>query len=109
MPLKLPVQANEPLLSAEEWKILTGSLHLSGRELEIVRYLVEDEKEATIAARLQISCHTVHTHLHRLYEKLDVSSRTELVALLFRQYVAYARRGRFAVRKPFFIRDRAAA
>ena len=61
---------------------------LSPRELEIVRHLLLDEKERTIAARLGISAHTVHTHLKHIYWKLGVSCRTELILHIFHQYIA---------------------
>ena len=80
-----------PLLSDEEWQDIGCQLKLSGRELDILRYLIKDEKELTIAHRLGISFHTVHTHLHRLYEKLGVSSRLDVIVLVFREYITHAR------------------
>jgi DNA-binding NarL/FixJ family response regulator len=93
--LQLRAATEQPLLSDEEWRAIGCQLKLSGRELDILRYLVTGEKELTIAHRLGISSHTVHTHLHRLYEKLGVSSRLEVIVLIFREYLAHTRQERF--------------
>ena len=81
------------LLLDGEWKAIARRLRLSPRELQIVRHIAADEKERAIAARLDISAHTVHTHLRRIYEKLGVDSRVKLVTEIFRQYVACTRQG----------------
>jgi DNA-binding NarL/FixJ family response regulator len=96
--LKLRALAAEPLLCDEEWQAISCELKLSGREIDILRCVVEDEKESAIAQRLAISVHTVHTHLHRLYRKLGVSSRLDVIVLIFRECMAHTRRGRLAPR-----------
>ena len=63
-------------------------MSLSPREADIVRYLTADEPEASIAHRLGISPHTVHTHVGRLYRKLGVTSRTQVILRMFAEYVA---------------------
>ena len=100
--LKLRSPTDQPLLSDEEWQYIGCQLKLSGRELDILRYLIKDEKELTIAHLIGISFHTVHTHLHRLYEKLGVNSRVEVIVLIFREYLAHARQERFVPSKPGF-------
>ena len=87
-----PTADASPLLEAE-WDRIACQLELSPRELQIVRLVMVDAKEHTIARRLGISIHTVHTHLKRIYAKSCVSSRMELILRIFREYVAYARRG----------------
>jgi DNA-binding CsgD family transcriptional regulator len=61
------------------WSTLAHWSGLSPRELEIVRGIFDDRKEETIADRLGISQHTVHTYLQRIYRKLEVQNRTGLV------------------------------
>jgi two-component system, NarL family, nitrate/nitrite response regulator NarL len=56
--------------------------HLSPRELEVVRLVAKGYPNKAIAAVLEISPWTVATHLRRIYGKLDVSTRTEMVALI---------------------------
>jgi two-component system nitrate/nitrite response regulator NarL len=53
---------------------------LSPRESEILTLLAGGASAPAIADRLYLSTATVKTHLHRLYEKLDVSDRAAAVA-----------------------------
>jgi DNA-binding NarL/FixJ family response regulator len=52
-------------------------LELSDRELEIVTCLSKGFRYKEIANALSISPHTVRSHIRRIYEKLNVTSRTE--------------------------------
>lgn len=53
---------------------------LSRREREVSRAVADGCSDAEVATRLHISEQTVGTHLKRVYEKLGVHSRLELVA-----------------------------
>jgi DNA-binding NarL/FixJ family response regulator len=53
---------------------------LSRREREVLDYLARGYLYKEIAAELAISYDTVHTYVRRIYEKLQVHSRTEAVA-----------------------------
>ncbi|MBD2721116.1 response regulator transcription factor [Hymenobacter armeniacus] len=53
---------------------------LSGREQQVLQGLVEGLSEKQVAARLSLSPDTVHTYVKRLYEKLRVNSRGELLS-----------------------------
>jgi DNA-binding NarL/FixJ family response regulator len=50
---------------------------LSARELEVLRLIVRGDSNKEIAARLDLSENTVKSHLSRIFEKLEVRSRTE--------------------------------
>ena len=52
---------------------------LSDREVEIIRTLATGESNAKIAAKMYISPHTVKTHLHSIFHKIDVTNRVEAV------------------------------
>jgi two-component system, NarL family, response regulator YdfI len=52
---------------------------LTRREREILALLADGFGNKQIAARLEISTNTVKTHLELLFDKLDVSTRTEAV------------------------------
>lgn len=74
-------------LGNEAWRAIADRLHLSPREIEIVDCIVRDEKESAIARQIGISIHTVHTHFERLYHKLGVNSRVELVVRVYQTYL----------------------
>jgi DNA-binding NarL/FixJ family response regulator len=62
-----------------------GTAHLTARELEVVRLVVEGRSNDEIGASLGIGAKTVETHLRRLFERFDVASRTELAARALRE------------------------
>jgi len=53
---------------------------LSDREKEILQLMVTGLIKKEIAERLSLSIHTVDTYLRRIYEKLEVNTRTGAVA-----------------------------
>jgi DNA-binding NarL/FixJ family response regulator len=57
---------------------------LSRRELDVVRLLVRGRSNDEIGAELGIGTKTVETHLHRLFERCRVASRTELASRAIR-------------------------
>jgi DNA-binding NarL/FixJ family response regulator len=57
---------------------------LTPREVEILGLLAEGLGNKTIASRLGISEHTVKTHVTSIFAKLEVSTRTEAVAIAAR-------------------------
>lgn len=52
---------------------------LSERERQVLEGLVDGLSEKQVASRLTLSPDTVHTYVRRLYEKLRVNSRAELM------------------------------
>ncbi len=69
-------QKNAPTQSAE---------NLSEREQQVLDLLSRGLMYKEIADKLQISYETVHTYIRRIYEKLQVRTRTEAVAKFLRQ------------------------
>jgi DNA-binding CsgD family transcriptional regulator len=55
------------------------ALGISPRELEVLELLAEGHPNKEIARRLFVSANTIKTHLARLYEKLEVSRRTQAI------------------------------
>jgi RNA polymerase sigma factor (sigma-70 family) len=55
---------------------------LSARQQEIIRLVCEALSNGEIAKKLGVTEGTVKTHLHAIYEKLGVRSRTELMIAL---------------------------
>jgi DNA-binding CsgD family transcriptional regulator len=76
------------LFCERTWTVLAVGLQLSGRELQIVRGVFNDQKEHTIAAELGISPHTVHTERERLYHKLGIRDRTQLMLRIIAEFHA---------------------
>lgn len=60
--------------------ILLENYHLSRREKEILKFLVQGLSYKMIADKCSISLETVKTHFKKIYEKLHVASMTEAVA-----------------------------
>jgi two-component system nitrate/nitrite response regulator NarL len=74
--------ANSPVVRAVN---ANGISLLSKRELEVVRSLAEGLTNREIAERLHLSQHTVKNYLFRVFEKLGVSSRVELLFMTLTQ------------------------
>ena len=74
---------------AEAWAGIADRLRLSERQLDIARCIMAGQEERQIARRLDVSFHTVQTHMKRLHEKLAVQSRVELVIRFFSAYRAW--------------------
>ena len=60
-----------------------GMQLLSKRELQVVRYLAEGLTNREIADQLKLSQHTIKNYLFRIFDKLGVSSRVELLFMAF--------------------------
>jgi DNA-binding NarL/FixJ family response regulator len=58
---------------------VTGNSLLSARELDVVRCVAEGLSNREIAGRLTLREHTVKNYLFRIFDKLGVSSRVEVV------------------------------
>ena len=75
-------------LSARSWCTIATGLQLSERELQVIQGVFDGRSEAAIAQRLHLSAHTIHSHLCRIYRKLDVTSRAALTLRVFAEYLA---------------------
>ena len=62
-----------------------AAVKLSEREHDVVTLVVEGLSNDEIATRLGIGPKTVESHLRRLFERLDVASRTELATRALRE------------------------
>jgi len=76
--IALEALASSPAVRAVD---ANGLNLLSERELEVVSSLAEGLSNREIAARLGLSQHTIKNYLFRVFDKLGVSSRIELLFL----------------------------
>jgi DNA-binding NarL/FixJ family response regulator len=75
------------LLTVDDWTSISSRLHLSTREAQIARLILDGMGEPEIGAQLHIAQRTVHAHAERLYRKLQIHSRHQLVTRLFATYL----------------------
>ena len=74
--------------AAQRWMMLSQAKRgpsLSTREEEVLDLLARGLPNAEIAVELSVSENTVRFHLKNIYEKLNVTNRTEAVAWHFQQ------------------------
>jgi DNA-binding CsgD family transcriptional regulator len=68
-------------MSPLEWNALASGLGLSARQSQILHCAFYDERDSSIAARLGLSEHTVHTQRMRFFRRLGVTSMVQVVAI----------------------------
>ena len=73
--------ARKVVQTFHEQRVLTeqGTEELTKREREILGYLSNGLRYKEIAERIFISPATVRTHIHKIYEKLHVRSKSEAI------------------------------
>lgn len=68
--------------TSETVDALVSTYHLSPREAEVLPLLAQGHSASFIADELCISLNTVKTHTRRVYDKLGVHTRDELITLI---------------------------
>jgi len=66
-------------LSEPPDNVADDTVSLTGREIEVLNLIARGYSRKEIAALLQLSRHTVVSHIRHIYEKLEVHSRNEAV------------------------------
>lgn len=79
-------RAGQSLFCPAEWARIAESLELTKRESDVVAAVLDDLSDSGIAQELGISANTVHSHIRRVYGKLGISSRAQLVARVLAAY-----------------------
>jgi len=69
------------VLSGVEESSAPAEIGLTGREIEVLRWVAQGERSKEIAVRLGISERTVKAHLASIYNKLGVDSRAAAIAV----------------------------
>jgi DNA-binding NarL/FixJ family response regulator len=79
-PLNLP-----PLpLPLKQWNQIAKQLELSPQQKRIVELILRNACDKQIAASLGRGKPTIRTHLDRIFRRLNVDDRGDLVLLIFR-------------------------
>ena len=73
----------------DAWPHLRDSLRLSDREMKLVQGIFADEEQENIAESLGIEPGVVYKMLQRIYVKLHIGSRTELIVRVMSEYLAF--------------------
>ena len=84
---RTPEASGSALLSDASWSAVAESFRLTAREAEITRCVFNGLDEAAIARACGLSAHTVNTYFQRLYRKLGVSGREQLVLLVIARHL----------------------
>lgn len=65
----------------------TATHDLTGQETQLLKLIVDGHTYKTAASKLDITVRTVSFHLHNVYQKLQVHSKTEAVAKALREHL----------------------
>lgn len=74
-----PAELLKPSGEAFDWLPALAALGLSRQQQRVVALILDGKGDKQIAAALGISFHTVRTHLKRIFARLGVGDRVELV------------------------------
>lgn len=74
----------EPALSSQAEPVGEADARLTQREAELLRVFAEGKSYKEAARALNISPHTVGTHVKAIYRKLEVNSRSDAIRQAFR-------------------------
>jgi len=86
---RIHVRPETPLrapLTPQEWKRVAELLKLSPQQVRIVGAILAGMKDKQIARALGLSVPTVRTHLGRIFARLGVADRVELILRVFTEF-----------------------
>lgn len=75
--------ARKVIASFHAPEIKRSGFNLTNRENEILEFLAKGYRYKEIAEKLHVGLETVRSHVHHIYEKLQVSSRTDALNKVF--------------------------
>lgn len=80
-----PFIASKVLKALSEKSMPTQDYGLTEREIEILKWLTNGLSKKQIAGEMNVSFHTIDTHLKNIYSKLHVHSQIELLSKVFKE------------------------
>ncbi len=78
------------MFTPEQWGKIHNILNVTNREMDVVRLIVAHESEKEVARDLGIKLSTVHSHILRIYQKLGINCRSELIARVYDAHISAA-------------------
>jgi DNA-binding NarL/FixJ family response regulator len=75
--------ARPPAFTVEQYRELVEPLGLPPQQARIVELILEGRKDKQIAREMGLSFSTVRTYLQRVFARLEVTDRVELVVRVF--------------------------
>ena len=85
-----PMSASIARMVVESFKAQPNKIPLTKREKDVLTLLCNGESYKMIADNLCISSETVHSHIKKIYKKLEVNSKSEAVAKALREKIVYS-------------------
>ena len=71
------------MFTAAQWTEIEVTLDVTHREIDVIRLILAHESEQEVARDLSIALSTVHSHMRRIYKKLDINCRSELIERVY--------------------------
>lgn len=72
-----------PLFNAGEWRCISTALCLSPMQTKVVALVIAGKTDRQIAIDLGVGISTVRAHLDKIFIRLGISGRAELIACVF--------------------------
>jgi DNA-binding NarL/FixJ family response regulator len=69
--------------SSSELEIFASNYEITARELDVIKLICKGKTNKEIADQLFISISTVKDHNYKIYQKLNIKNRTQLMKLYF--------------------------
>ena len=77
--------ADNEIISGTDWKRMVREVPLPPRQLEIAQQIMQGRSDKQIAEHLGVKLPTVRTHLGRIYARLRIQNRSQLILFLIRK------------------------
>lgn len=79
-----PASSNDIDTPADQWPLTSEpAVHLTSREIEVLRLVAVGLTNPGIAAQLHVSINTVQTHMRSIFTKINVTTRGAAIRYLF--------------------------
>lgn len=66
-------------VSSSSGKASVSNIIMTNREIQVLKYLADGLNNIEISEKMNVSVHTIKSHIHNIFEKLAVDGRTQAV------------------------------